>query len=106
MPLVTDARFADSPVLCVDGRVEGMVLYEVAGETGTVQGRVVTGQYRGGWANTLLMAAAIDRGLERGVRRLRFEVPESNPDTRKLMMRVGAEVLRCTSCFARMAVSE
>ena len=103
MPIVVDPRFAESPVLCVGGEPQGMVLYESDADSGVgrVHARLVTEPYRGGWANVVLMAAAIDRGLARGVRRLRFEAPESNPDTMKLMRRVRAEILQCTSCFAR-----
>jgi GNAT superfamily N-acetyltransferase len=103
IPLIGDPRLADSPVLCVEGEPHGMVLYESdpSSGVGMVHGRLVTEAYRGGWANVLLMAAAIERGLVQGVRRLRFEAPASNPDTMKLMRRVRADVLECVSCFVR-----
>jgi GNAT superfamily N-acetyltransferase len=101
LPLIDNPRLAESSVLCVDGEVAGMVLFECDPQgVVSVHGRLVMPKYRGGWANILLMAAGIDR-LPPHARRIRFEAPDSNPDTKKLIRRVDAEVLGCTSCFVR-----
>jgi GNAT superfamily N-acetyltransferase len=81
-----------------------MVLWEVDAGTGaaTVYGRVVSEAYRGGWANALLVAAAVETAAALGVKRCRFEVPEGNRDTEKLMLRAGAALVSETAIFVRL----
>ncbi len=105
-PLVWDRRFADSPVLLVDGAVAGMLLMEANNGEGVcaIVARAVEPEYRGrGWANLLLLSEGFARGARRGSTRMRFEAPEDNPDTMKLMARANANVLGATACYVRAA---
>jgi GNAT superfamily N-acetyltransferase len=105
LPLLSDPRFADSPVLLVDGKVAGMMLGEANDGSGTslVAARVVARPHRGGrgWANLLLLAAALERGRAKSACRMRFEMPEENRDTRKLVERVRGEVVGIGAWFVR-----
>lgn len=96
-PLVWDARFADSPVLLVNGAVAGMLLLEANNGEGVcvVAARAVEPAYRGGgWANLLLLGEGFTRGARRGSTRMRFEAPEDNPDTMKLVSRAHGQIVR------------
>jgi ribosomal protein S18 acetylase RimI-like enzyme len=105
LPMMEDPRFADSPVLLVDGQVEGMVLGEANDGQGTavVIARAVSPKYRGGrgWAHLLLLSSALERGRRKGAHRMRFEAPEDNRDTRTLMRRVHGETTRINAWFVR-----
>lgn len=64
---------------------------------------MVAQKYRGGfgWANLLLLAAALERGRARGAQRVRFEMPEENGDTRRLAERVGGQTRCIHAWFVR-----
>jgi len=94
-------RLAPSVILLVDGRVEAILLGELEASLAIVRSRVVTPRFQGGWANTLLLAEALDRGWERGARRVRFSYSDSNRDTQKLARRFKAEVISVLAKFQR-----
>lgn len=97
VPLVSDPRFADSPVLLVDGNPVGMLLMEAndGHDVCVITARAVAPEFRGGtgWANLLMLAEGFERGGKRGSVRMRFEAPEDNPDTMKLVARVRGEII-------------
>ncbi|HLH16321.1 MAG TPA: GNAT family N-acetyltransferase [Bryobacteraceae bacterium] len=103
-PLVWDRRFADSPVLLVDGALAGMLLMEANNGEGVcvIVARAVEPEYRGrGWANLLLLSEGFARGRRRGSTRMRFEAPEDNGDTMKLMARANGQLVGAAACYVR-----
>ncbi len=101
-PLVWDARFADSPVLLVNGAVAGMLLLEANNGAGVcvIAARAVEPAYRGGgWANLLLLGEGFIRGARRGSTRMRFEAPEDNPDTMKLASRAHGQIVNIITSY-------
>ena len=92
---------APSVILLVDGRVEAILLGELEASLAIVRSRVVTPRFQGGWANTLLLAEALDRGWEYGARRVQFSYSDSNRDTQKLARRFKAEVISVLAKFQR-----
>ena len=95
-------RTGPSPVLMLGDRVVGMLLSDLDGPLCTVHARVVAPGQRGGWVNALLLASGIADCVERGGRRVRFEIPHENRDTEKLALRFGAETV---SAWDRYALS-
>lgn len=96
------ARFEESSViLLVDGRVGGFVMVEWLREVqrALVPARVVIPEYRGGWANVLMMALALERGKAAGITRVRFESLESNADTLSLARRFDADTIHILDRF-------
>src|SRR5207249_4403403 len=96
-----EAVTATSRVLLVDGRARGLILLAVDGDLATYEARVVDPAYRGGWANVLLMATDLERGLTLGVRRVRFYSSGANRDTLKLAARCGARAVGFRDLYAR-----
>ncbi len=70
--------------------------------TAVVLARVVSPRHRGGgWANLMLMAAALERGCRGGATGMRFEAPEDNRDTLALVERVRGETTAIHAWFRR-----
>jgi GNAT superfamily N-acetyltransferase len=84
------SALAASVVLLVNDAAQGLTLVELADSLARVEARVVAPVYQGGWANVLLMAAALDRGLAHGARRVQFVSARANADTHKLARRSAA----------------
>ena len=105
VPLVSDPRFAESPVLLVDGRPVGMLLMVAndGHDVCVITARAVAPEFRGGtrWANLVMLAAGFERGGKQGSVRMRFEAPEDNPDTMKLVTRARAEIVGEVLWFVR-----
>jgi len=94
-----------SPVLMIDDRVEGMILWERRGELAEVHARVVTPRFQGGWVNAMLLARGLGRAWKEGVRRVRFEFEDGNRDTRKLAARFRAVTVWVRDTYKRELVS-
>ena len=75
-----EAFTTTSRVLMVDGRARGFILVAVDGDVASFEARAVDPAYRRGWANVLLMATDLVRGLALGVRRVRFYSSGANGD--------------------------
>jgi ribosomal protein S18 acetylase RimI-like enzyme len=105
VPLVSDPRFAYSPVLLMDGNPVGMLLIEAndGNNVCVVVARAVAPEFRGGtgWANLLMLAEGFERGGKQGSVRMRFEAPEDNPDTMKLVARARGEIIGQVVWFVR-----
>jgi GNAT superfamily N-acetyltransferase len=105
----SSARFDESSViLMVDGRVGGLLMVEWLRDIhrAEVPARVVVPEYRGGWANVLMMATALERGRAAGITRVRFESLEDNADTLSLARRFQADTIRVLDRFLRQVRSE
>jgi GNAT superfamily N-acetyltransferase len=101
---LTDPRIADiSSVLLVDDHVAGMVVVRsAAGDYRVhVQARAVMPAFRGGWANVLIMADALEKGRAAGIRRIRFDSMDDNQDTLKLARRFNADTISVFDRFTR-----
>lgn len=94
-------RLDHSVVLEVDGRTGGMLLQELAGDTIVVYARAVEPVFRRGWANILLMSAALENGWEAGGRKIRLDWLEDNRDTQKLAARLGASPVRVLDLYRK-----
>jgi GNAT superfamily N-acetyltransferase len=92
--LIKQQKVDASPVLIVDGKVEGMLLWSLEETVVTVHARVVREPYRGGWANALLMGAATEEVCQAGAQTVRFDIPGGNRDTLKLSRRFQAKTLK------------
>jgi GNAT superfamily N-acetyltransferase len=104
IPLITDPRFAGSPVLLVDGRPAGLLLIQAndGRNVCVVVARVVAPERQGGgWANLLLLAEGFERSEKQGAVRMRFEAPRDNPDTVKLISRAQGEITAEIAWFVR-----
>lgn len=101
-----NGRLDHSPVLMAGGEVVAMVIWELAGTVALVHARVMTPPYQRGWANPCLMAMALERGREVGVRRVRFESRDDNPDTLKLARRFQSDVLQVRDTYVRILAGE
>ena len=100
----SSARFDQSSViLMVDGRVGGLLMVEWLRDIhrAEVPARVVVPEYRGGWANVLMMATALERGRAAGITRVRFESLEDNADTLSLARRFKADTVHILDRFLR-----
>ena len=86
-------RLDRSSVLMAGDRAVGMLIWELKGDMATVHARVVIPSYQGSAANALLLADAIDRCWRDGGRRVRYDLPEGNKDTAKLIRRMEARVV-------------
>jgi len=103
---LTDPRIADiSSVLLVDGHVAGMVVVRSRPENDRVhvQARAVMPAFRGGWANVLIMADALEKGRAAGIRRIRFDSMDDNQDTLKLARRFHADTIAIYDRYERDA---
>jgi len=99
---VQHARYDDCPVVMDGTAVAGALLWEVNGPIGEIPVRVVAAGYQGSWVNALLLAHATEQGFERAIERIRFEIPEGNPDTAKLAARYQAEVIGVQERYDRV----
>lgn len=90
-----------SPVAMLDGRVAGMLLWELKGATAVVASRVVDPVHQGGWVNAVLLAEGLDGAWNGGARRVRFSYTDSNRDTRKLARRFQAETVSTVVQFRK-----
>jgi GNAT superfamily N-acetyltransferase len=80
----------------------GALLVDLEGEdVAVVRSRVVAPGQRGGWVNAVLLAAALRRGVAKGLRRMAFVAATENADTIKLARRAGARVVSARCVFAR-----
>jgi GNAT superfamily N-acetyltransferase len=82
--------FQHSPVLMVDGRVAGFLLWNIEGTTAVVRSHVIAADYRRTSLNALLLAESLDQGWARGARRVRFSFSDANRETKKLAIRMQA----------------
>lgn len=101
---LTDPRIADiSSVLLVDGHVAGMVVVRSKPQDARVhvQAKAVMPAFRGGWANVLIMADALEKGHAAGIRRIRFDVMDDNRDTLKLARRFNADTISIFDQYKR-----
>jgi GNAT superfamily N-acetyltransferase len=99
-----DRRFSQpTSVLMVGERVAAMVVvrYETDSFRAEVPAKVVLPEYRGGWANILIMADALDKGAAAGIRSVRFDSLDNNRDTLKLARKFNAETLHAFDRFVR-----
>lgn len=101
-----NGRLDHSPVLLAEGRVGAMVIWELVETVAVVHARVMTPPFQRGWANPCLMATALERGREVGVRRVRFESRDDNLDTLKLARRFQSDVLRVRDTYVRILADE
>jgi GNAT superfamily N-acetyltransferase len=90
-----------SPVVMIDGRVVGILLWVLEGATAVVRSRVVTPGYYGTWVNATLLAEGLDVSWAAGARRARFSYTDSNRDTQKLAIRFKAETTNVVALFRR-----
>jgi len=98
------SRFEEfSVIVLLDGRVAAFVLVEWLHDLGHghVVARVVAPEYRGGWANVLMMALALERGIAAGFSRVRFDSLEDNADTLSLARRYHADTVHILDRFLR-----
>jgi GNAT superfamily N-acetyltransferase len=105
---LTDPRIAAiSSVLLVDGHVAGMVVVRSVppDQRVHVQARAVMPAFRGGWANVLIMADALEKGRAAGIRRIRFDSMDDNQDTLKLARRFNADTIGVFDRFTRRATA-
>ena len=103
-PPFASPRFQESSVvLLMDGRVAGLVLVEWLRDIhrAEVPARIVIPEYRGGWANVLMMAVALERGKAAGIKRVRFDSLEDNADTLSLARRFNADTVHILDRFLR-----
>jgi hypothetical protein len=104
-PDLADPRLSQSPVLLVADEIAGMMLGQANDGRGVsvVAARVVEPRFRGGrgWANLLLMSAALQRGAAAGALHIRFDIPENNRDTLALMRRAHGQVVKIAAWFVR-----
>jgi GNAT superfamily N-acetyltransferase len=102
------AVFADihrySFVLMAGERVAGCLITEGAPgvEESRIMAHVVAPEFRRGWANTVLLATALERSASAGVRRVRFEALDDNVDTLNWIRRLGGEMVGATKRFERL----
>jgi GNAT superfamily N-acetyltransferase len=102
------AVFADvhrySFVLMAGERVAGCLITEGAPgvEESRIMAHVVAPEFRRGWANTVLLAVALERSAAAGVRRVRFEALDDNVDTLNWIRGLGGEITAATKRFERL----
>jgi len=103
LPLLSDKRVAGSSVFMVNGTVQGLLLCEINADknSATVHARVVAPGYRGSSVNCLLMLRSLELAVSAGARRVRFDAPEKNSDTLKLVKRCNGEITRILDWFVR-----
>jgi GNAT superfamily N-acetyltransferase len=89
----------DSVALLVDGVVAGAVLYGWDSDVARIDALIVSEPYRRGWATGLLIDGALERGIAKHGRRIRFWCWEDTFDTMKLARRAGATVLTTLTRF-------
>ncbi|MFN7919528.1 MAG: GNAT family N-acetyltransferase [Bryobacteraceae bacterium] len=94
-------RYRDCPVALLSGKVAGMLLWEIHGETGFIPVRAVAPEFEGSWVNPLLLERATAQSFEHEIERIRFEIPEGNRDTSKLAARYGARVVGALRQYVR-----
>lgn len=90
-----------SPILIVNDRVAGGLLWHMEGTLAIVESRFAAPEFRGGWANLGLLAEATETIMAQGAQRLRFSYEDANADTRKLASRFQATVVSVSACFRR-----
>ena len=102
---VTDAGAQDrSRVALRDGRVEGLILWQVTDGVAVVEARVVHPRNRGGWLNAMLLEDGLVRGKAEGLDRLRFHCEDRVRDTLSLARRCDAvETARPASYYRTLA---
>ncbi len=82
-----------SVVLTIRDQVRGAMLLGIADKTAQFFVEVVEPSLRGGWANLLLLHAAVERAGEAGAERIRFAGrPATDRTTIKMARRTGAVV--------------
>ena len=79
-----------SRVALRDGRVEGVILWQITDGVAVVEARVVHPRNRGGWLNAVLLEDGLVRGKAEGLDRLRFHCEDSVRDTLSLARRCDA----------------
>ncbi|HEX5430623.1 MAG TPA: GNAT family N-acetyltransferase [Bryobacteraceae bacterium] len=98
----SDRRFQESSlILMVDGRIAGFMMVEWVQGVAVVPARVVVPEYRGGFANILLLAAGLERAVAAGNQRTRFDSHETNRDTLKLAKKFHADTVKVLDSFVR-----
>jgi hypothetical protein len=90
-----------SPVVMLDGRMVGLILWELEAEKVLVRSRVVLPEYQRGWVNTLLLSAGLDGACEGGARRVQFSYADTNRDTEKLATRFKADLVSVVARYSR-----
>ena len=90
-----------SPVVLVEGRVAGVLLWEKDGSTAVVRSRVAAPGPHTRRINLLLLAEALDIGWAQGCRKVRFFYTNAHSDTRKLASRLKAEVTSIVAEYRR-----
>ena len=85
-------------------RVGGCLITEgPPGVEGTrIMAHLVAPEFRRGWANTVLLATALERGAAAGVRRVRFEALHDNLDTLNWIRPAGGEMVGATKRFEQV----
>jgi GNAT superfamily N-acetyltransferase len=94
-----------SPVVMIDARVAGILLWELQGTLAVVRSRVAEPGPHGKWINVALLAEGLEGAWARGARRVQFTYADSNADTRKLAARFKAEPVSILAKFQRIAAS-
>jgi hypothetical protein len=95
------AAMSHSPVVMIDGRVAGMLLWELDRGTAVVRTRVAAPGARSAAVNVILLAEALDGAWAAGARRTQFSYADSNHDTRKLAARFRAGAVSEVAQFQR-----
>lgn len=90
MYLMERSCFVECPVVLHGDCVVGVLLWEVHGDVASVPARVVAPEWAGSAVNALLLERASMDGVDRGIDRVQFDIPEGNADTGKLAARYGA----------------
>ena len=93
-----------SLVLMVGDAVAGFLITEGTPgvELARITAHVVAPEYRRGWANIFLLATALERAADDGVRTVAFEALEDNLDTVNLIRRLGGRTVKTMTGFERL----
>jgi hypothetical protein len=85
-------ELGQSPTALIDGRLAGILLWEMQDGMAVVRSRVAAPGPHSKWVNVILLAEGLDGAWLRGARRVRFQYADNNHDTRKLAVRFQAAV--------------
>ena len=96
---VREAAVNSSVVLMVADRVIGLLLVLREGRAAVADSQIVAPGYRGGWANVVLLTAALQGMLEGGISHCRFTCSSRQRHALKMARRVDAEALKVIDVY-------